>query len=181
MMSGLRIKEREKNLLIIAAILILVTVFYIYFYKPQQSYIDKQTNLKISLDDKLAVLKDMQENYQKYQTQIIEYGDIASPYVAAMPTESNTSKFAVDIEDMAAQNNLQLAEFKSDSALDKGEYKQIPLKITLVGEYGSLLNFVKGLDELPRIISYRGWDLQPKDNKEDKYTLSIDMTVYSSK
>lgn len=184
MIQSFNFTAREKVIIFTGILFGLLAAFYYFAFLPQQQLLNaKKTEIK-NIKKELVAVKKIATDADYYAGEVQTLQEKDKKLLAAMPASSNTSELAENIEDLTHKNNLTLVEFKPALPANDGSYKQIPVNITLSGNYLSLANFMQEFERLPRIKSYRGFTLLGNMNNHDgssQYTLVLDMMVFANK
>lgn len=182
MISGINLTKREKGLLMVAFLAMMAYLFYTYAYIPQHQTITLKNNEARELRQKYINILKLDKDKEMFDRELQKINGQLAPLTAALPNDSNTSLLAGDIEKNAAQNNVNFVEFKPGPAMNNKNYLQIPVHISVSGTYNNLTNFVQGLDNSPKILTYRSWVMKANPNlKTEDYTLDLDITAFTGR
>jgi len=158
-LSGSRTLKR-KILIVIALLVSVVCVFLFYMYSPtarELRVISKRIN---ELDEKLQTLHHSsqfadREMIEKLRDMVAKYEELKRYYdsvVNPVQTESELGTLIGEIVDIARTSGSEVVRISSRDTRVRGNYREIPLEITLRCSFRSLEEFVKGVELMDRLV-----------------------------
>jgi type IV pilus assembly protein PilO len=141
--------------------------------QQQEQTLKKDFESKQRLANSLPALK-------KQLTQIEES---FSELLKQLPKKKEIPALVVDISQTGLANGLsfELFEPKGERAGgEEGFYNELPIKLSLTGDYHSLGRFVSGLARLPRIVTQHDITITPISNS-NKLTMKMTAKTYRYK
>ena len=100
-------------------------------------------------------------NLPDYREQFKQIEASLSEMIKQMPTKAEIANLLIDISQTGLASGLEFRLFQPAGAIRKDFYSELPIKITVIGEYQELGLFVSGLASLPRIVTVHNIDITP--------------------
>lgn len=145
---------------------------------------DKQTELE-SLEQKEVQLKKEFENKQAkavnldaYKEQLAEMKVMFSSMLEQLPKKSEVPELLVDITRTGLINGLEFELFKPGGERPIDFYAELPIQMTVTGNYHQFGEFVSGVADLPRIVTLHNIKMGPLNEKTGKMTMDITAKTY---
>jgi len=104
--------------------------------------------------NRAANLPDYQEQYKQIKLSLGEM-------IKQMPTKAEVANLLVDISQTGLASGLTFRLFKPAEPIRQDFYSELPISITVVGNYDELGLFVSGLASLPRIVTVHNVEIKP--------------------
>ena len=135
--------------------------FYVVDTLPQKQLLDSLKQHKIGLQQSvnekqerlLALKQDMAKTDQGKSslTQLLQL----------MPETTDASGFLEDISQKVLEIGLELDSFRMMAEQDKGFYREIPIDLSVVGNYQELAALMPHLSQLSRMITIHDFSITP--------------------
>lgn len=178
-MAWNNLKSREKNLLVIGLILVLVVGFYYWIYQPQ---INKLANIekeikqdKQDLKVKSTMLQKKERLEKKYQILLNELKERHKKFL----TSEEKTRLIMDLSDMASEVNVNLISTNPGQVTEKNIYLQFPVKVKLEGKYNDIINFMKRIENLQYLVQIRNLNVSSDLVPADKVQVEIELVSYA--
>jgi type IV pilus assembly protein PilO len=147
------------TIVLVSVLVAAAGVYYITLdqLKELEQLENKEEELKKSfaLKQKKAInLPDYREQYKQIEASLGEM-------IKQMPTKAEVANLLIDISQTGLASGLEFRLFQPSSVIRKDFYSELPIKITVTGEYHELGLFVSGLASLPRIVTVHNIDIAP--------------------
>lgn len=185
---------QRKSYTIVGLTIITVAFFIVFAIKPTISKIASiQTNtkalqnLEIQIDKKLATLDLLIAQKDSNKDNLVLFDKY-------FPTEKETSLLVANFEKISERYSLLLTSVSFDEATERVIATQYPTltnvgvletKITVEGDLTSIQNFVKHLEEYPRVMHIDGFAIFPvvkgaksENDKRAGYSASITALIF---
>jgi type IV pilus assembly protein PilO len=120
-----------------------------------------ETDLKITFEARqkkaanLEALKLQLENIKE------TFGDL----LKRLPNKTEVAALLVDISQQGLGAGLEFELFKPGKEQPADFYVELPIQISVVGEYHDLGKFISGVSDLPRIVTNHDVKIRPKGDK----------------
>jgi len=137
--------------------------------RDQESY-EAQKIIEYGRKKSLVARKD------KYIQQMVELDLMFASFTEKMPVDSEVPEIIEDITRVATQSGLVTSVISIQDEKDAGLYTELPIKISVSGQYHNLGNFVAGLTQLERLVSLHDFSLGKTEGNE--ISLELDAKTY---
>ena len=161
MTSGLR------KLVFFVLLVGITYVAYQFMIKPANNNLAQQ---KKQLDAKLAKLEEFEEATAKAQglnEQIEQLEEAMDFFESKLPPKSQIYNVLEQVTVIAQNQGLKPKTIKTMKEKENNGYIEQPLKMELVGNFGSFYSFLLELEKLPRIMKIRDLSLKGKTKKDN--------------
>lgn len=145
---------------------------------------DKKVELQ-SLEQKEVTLKQTFEkkqakavNLEAYKDQLAEMRVMFASMLEQLPKKSEVPELLVDVTRTGLINGLEFELFQPQGERPIDFYAELPIQMTVTGNYHQFGEFVSGLAALPRIVTMHNLKLGPLDEKSGKMTMNLTAKTY---
>lgn len=158
----------RKRLYPLAAAVFLLLSGIIFWQGPYQTQrqviVSRQTVLQQKKEQVLSV-----ENFLNAHGEAVAYeAEIArraAKQHQQLPCQLETGKFLAELQQLAAAKGVVLSAAAPGTVESKAGCRQLPLRVTIAGDYFSLLDFLQGLEELERFSSVDKMELHSEEGR----------------
>ncbi|NND04109.1 MAG: type 4a pilus biogenesis protein PilO, partial [Acidimicrobiia bacterium] len=154
---------RTKLLLGILVLVLITVLWFVFFFSPRRDAIaaaetehDNALLRESTLRTRLSVLQEIKDNELSY---LFAIGEME----ASIPTSPQADAFIEDITFLAESTGVELSSISLTPPLSDpttGGF-EVPIAITIEGEYFELLGFLYGVEALDRLVRVDGITLTP--------------------
>ena len=116
-------------------------------------------------------------NLDEYRKQMKEMEITFSALKRQLPADTEVPGLLEDISQRGFSAGLQFDSIALGVEQPKGFYVELPIEITVRGNYHALGTFVSGVASLPRIVTLHDFDIKANDSSDD-LTMSILAKTY---
>ncbi len=145
---------------------------------------DKQAELK-TLEQKEAQLKQEFEtkqakavNLEAYKEQLAEMRVMFASMLEQLPKKSEVPELLVDVTRTGLINGLEFELFQPQGERPVDFYAELPIQMTVTGNYHQFGEFVSGLAALPRIVTMHDISMGPLNEKTGNMTMNLTAKTY---
>ncbi len=117
----------------------------------------KEVQLKTEFESKQAKAV----NLEAYKEQMKEMRVTFSSMLKQLPRKSEVADLLIDISRTGLINGLQFQLFKPEGERPVDFYAELPISMTVTGEYHQFGEFVSAIAALPRIVTLHNLTLTP--------------------
>jgi len=118
-------------------------------------------------------------NYDDYKDQLDQIEKSFGTMLRQLPGETEIPSLIVDISQTGLAAGLQERLFEPQAEQPRDFYAEKPIRITLIGSYHEIANFVSGIAELPRIVTLHNISISPNaDGSYDDLTMDVTAKTY---
>lgn len=163
---------------VIAVTCVLVMAAYWFLMvKPQLERIEgferQESSLKQEYDDAAAKAA----NLDAYKLQLGDMRKEFSIMLRQLPDKVDIESLLVDLSQTSIGAGLEVQFFKPQGDIPKEFYAELPIHLSVIGQYHEFGEFISGLAALPRIVTLS--DIKINDDSTDKEsdTLVMELTA----
>jgi type IV pilus assembly protein PilO len=145
---------------------------------------DKKVELE-SLEQKEVELKKTFEtkqakavNLEAYKQQLAEMKVMFASMLEQLPKKSEVPELLVDVTRTGLINGLEFELFQPQGERPIDFYAELPIQMTVTGNYHQFGEFVSGLALLPRIVTVHDLKLGALNDKTGKMTMNLTAKTY---
>ncbi|MEM1175497.1 MAG: type 4a pilus biogenesis protein PilO [Pseudomonadota bacterium] len=118
-------------------------------------------------------------NYDQYQEQLKQIEESFGTMLRQLPGETEIPSLIVDISQTGLAAGLQERLFQPASEIPRDFYAEKPIRVSHVGSYHEIANFVSGVAALPRIVTMHEISIAPTgDGGFDELTFNGVVKTY---
>lgn len=132
----------------------------------------EESDLKLTFEarqKKAANLKALKQQLEDIKE---TFGDL----LKRLPNRTEVAALLVDISQQGLGAGLEFQLFKPGREQPADFYVELPIQITVVGDYHEFGNFISGVSDLPRIVTNHNVKIRPKS--EGKLILETTAKTY---
>ncbi len=155
----------------------LIIFFYLFVTKPitlefkqlkrevedKSLKLDKMEQVITDSKDKLAKIKQVEERLYLLDDTI--------------PQKMNFKGFLIEIEELIRKYGIRLKKFSPGKIIKKEGYNQLPIRLSVIGDYQVISNFINDLNKLGRLVNIV--TLAIKDTGDEDLKVDILLRIYS--
>ncbi|MEA4882887.1 MAG: type 4a pilus biogenesis protein PilO [Clostridia bacterium] len=153
---------KQQKLLIILLCVVAAAGLYTYVFAPQAA---KYDSVKSQLADEgtkltinLSKLKRAPAAEEELSAAIAELEGFEN----LVPSEDAIHYLYRDIESVSRKTGTSILDITMGARKERGRYVEVQVTASIVGKYNDILDFVEGLDALPRVINMNGFTLNAR-------------------
>ena len=140
-------------------------------------------------EEKESELKGMYEikqskaaNLTAYRAQMDEMKLSFGAMLRQLPSKTEVAELLVDVSKTGLKNGLEFDLFRPENEVPAEFYAELPIKLTMSGNYHEFGTFVSDLAELPRIVTLHDFVIKPnigsKKSEEDFLLMEATAKTY---
>jgi len=172
------------NILFISCLILILSILgYSYFHFTQLKDSLTETEYRTStFTKKVDTLKQIESEYAKVSS------DLGVTEIA-LPPQKEASKLIKDLEVLANQNGLSLVSIRASGGTKnsgdlnltqtvkgKNSY-ELPLELSLEGEYGNFVNYIKNLESYQRLNNVTGFMVSNVSEQGEGNYVSVKLKI----
>ena len=166
---------------LVAALLVLLVLALGYNFSTRdlESQLDLKRGEESKLKEQFADKSRMAANLDLYSRQLKEMESTFDALLRQLPGDTEVPGLLEDITRTGLGSGLEFEEIKLLPEVAQPFYVELPIQITVTGDYHDLATFVSGVAGLPRIVTLHDFDLAPvSPQAAPKLRLSILAKTY---
>lgn len=151
---------------------------YQFMIKPANANLTAQ---KKQLDTKLAKLEEFERATAKaddLNDQIIKLEEAVNFFESKLPPKSQIYNVLEQVTLIAQEKGLKPKTIRTMKEKNNSGYIEQPLKMELVGNFGSFYSFLLELEKLPRIMKIRDLNLQGKTANDNEISADFVLSIF---
>jgi type IV pilus assembly protein PilO len=134
----------------------------------------KEVELKKTFETKQAKAV----NLEAYREQLAEMKVMFASMLEQLPRKSEVPELLVDVTRTGLINGLEFELFQPQGERPIDFYAELPIQMTVTGNYHQFGQFVSGLAALPRIVTVHDLKLGPLSQETGKMTMNLTAKTY---
>jgi type IV pilus assembly protein PilO len=136
--------------------------------------LSKEVELKKTFETKQAKAV----NLEAYKEQLAEMKVMFASMLEQLPKKSEVPELLVDVTRTGLINGLEFELFQPQGERPIDFYAELPIQMTVTGNYHQFGEFVSGLASLPRIVTLHDIKLGPLNTSNGKMTMNLTAKTY---
>lgn len=149
---------------------------YFLLIKDEISNLERLSAQEISLKKDFETKAFKVANLNEYREQMVEMETRFGSLLKQLPKDTEVPGLIDDISSAALNSGLELQSIDPQDMKSTEFYKELPIKIEVVGDYHEMGAFVSGVASLPRIVTLH--DFEIKSSKDAGLNMSILAKTY---
>ena len=166
----------------IAGALLLILVLgggYFFYIQDMETQLDTARAEEAALRDQFSTKAYQAANLNAYKAQMVEMENTFGALLRQLPSDTEVPGLLEDITRTGLGSGLEFEEIKLLPEAAQQFYIELPIQITVTGNYHDLATFVSGVASLPRIVTLHDFEIKPVDGKSPgKLRMSILAKTY---
>jgi type IV pilus assembly protein PilO len=148
-----KLSRAHKIIISVAILGTLWGCFVWFFYMPQTEKISKLNQDLKSAQDKLARLKNVEQNLRAFKKQFKETELKFKEALKLLPDNEEIPTLLTSISNLGAESGLEFILFQPQKDVPRNFYAEIPLKLEVTGPYHNVATFFDQVSRLSRIVN----------------------------
>lgn len=154
-----------KGVVIGVLCLLIILLFYFFDVKSLQSTLTQSQLEEQDLRSTFEVKYGQAVNLPAYKAQISEIQHLIVNMLGQLPQTLDVPNLIEDISKMGISAGLEFETIKPQPEVEKDFYTELPIQITVTGNYHQLAEFVSNLANLQRIVTLDDFTIE-QQNKD---------------
>ena len=132
----------------------------------QRLTVDNEKKKEIDLIATLETKQKKAANLQALKVQMQEMQQSFGDMLKQLPSKTEVAGLLVDISQTGLASGLEFELFKPGKETPSEFYVELPIQISVVGDYHKFGEFISGVAALPRIVTTHDINIQKKASKD---------------
>jgi len=148
----------------ITGLLLLIAVLalgYNFHLKDLQEQLDRERGEEGTLKQQFAAKASQAANLEAYRQQMAEMETSFGVLLRQLPSDTEVPGLLEDITRTGLGSGLEFEEIKLLAEVVQQFYIELPIQISVVGNYHDLATFASGVASLPRIVTLHDFEIKP--------------------
>lgn len=166
---------------IIAVVLLCAIVWgggYYFILKDKQAELKTLEQKEVQLKQEFETKQAKAVNLEAYKEQLAEMRLMFASMLEQLPKKSEVPELLVDVTRTGLINGLEFELFQPQGERPIDFYAELPIQMTVTGNYHQFGEFVSGLAALPRIVTMHDISMGPLNEKTGKMTMNLTAKTY---
>ena len=132
--------------------------------KPQLRRLHTAEEQEIDLRTTYEIKHDQSANLEIYKRQVLEMERLFADMLQQLPGSTEVPNLVEDISKMGVASGLQFTLIKPEPEVNKDFYAELPIRISVTGNYHDLASFISSVAGLQRIVTLDDFTIKrPKE------------------
>lgn len=152
---------------------------YYFIIKDKNIELEGLEHKEVQLKKEFETKQAKAVNLEAYKEQMKEMRVTFSSMLKQLPRKSEVADLLIDISRTGLINGLEFQLFKPEGERPVDFYAELPITMTVTGEYHQFGEFISAIAALPRIVTLHNFTLTPPTPKEaGNMTMNITAKTY---
>lgn len=176
------LRDRKTQILIVVVLLaiLIVYLFYSQIYKPNVQKIETLQAKKSKIEAELQQAREAVSRLPEIQRQYVILIRKWEQAQQLLPSAKELSTLLKNIQNVGYEAGVRFNTFKPSTAAGDSLYSQIPVSMTVTGNYHQLAWFLANIGNLPRIVTSSNVKVIPNSDAKERsrdLTIKADLTT----
>ena len=176
------LRDRKTQILIVVVLLaiLIVYLFYSQIYKPNVIKIEALQARKSKIEAELQQAREAVSRLPEIQRQYVILMRKWEQAQQLLPSAKELSTLLKNIQNVGYEAGVRFNTFKPSTAAGDSLYSQIPVSMTVTGNYHQLAWFLANIGNLPRIVTSSNVKVIPNSDAKERLrdlTIKADLTT----
>lgn len=168
----------SKRLGVLAGVnIVIVALFYWFVIGPKHDEIKKLRTEMDALESKLVESRAIAADFPKFIREKEEMEARLKNAIAQLPNDKEIPNLLDSISSSGEKSGLRIVMFKPGPEVKKGFYAEVPVNMTVEGQFESLNAFSVKVGNLPRIVNIGGMNIVSAGHRNRVPILNADFVA----
>lgn len=150
-----------KLILMLVVFLLVLGGGYYYYLTDKQTILEQAESKELSLKNDYEKKSSQAANLEAYRDQKIQMENTFGALVKQLPSDTEVPGLLEDITRTAIDNDLTIESIDLGAERVTEFYAELPIDITVEGDYHKIGSFVSGVANLSRIVTLHDFNISP--------------------
>ncbi len=174
-----QLDERQKRLLMLGTLLLLVTVLFVYVLLPQMKAYKTALDARAVLVGAAREGREVSAQLESLRTEVAALQKRLHGDMVNLPPEEMESYIIGRLQDVSWRNSVELVSVKPDSGERVQIFKESLFKVELAGDYFDLYAWLGDVAEELGFVVVKEYEMKPQQNIPDNPLLRATLTLAS--
>ncbi len=152
-----------RTLIVLSVCAAVLGAGYYFDTQDQQLELSRVTEEEAGLWSTFETKQKKAVNLEDYKNQMVEMKESFGTMLRQLPSKNEVADLLVDITQTGLASGLGFELFKPEKERPKDFYAELPISLSVDGDYHSLGEFAGGVAALPRIVTIHDIKISIKD------------------
>ncbi len=160
-----------KQVKVVFSIILAILVFigsYFFFISDELSSLERMQSKETQLRNDFKLKYQMAANLKLYREQLSEMEGQFAELLKMLPSKNEMPGLLDDLTFVATDAGLKINSLDWEKPVPKDFYIELPIKVSVIGDYHEIGNMVSNVAKLPRIVSLHDFVITKEKNNQLK-------------
>jgi len=172
-----------KVLTILFICIIILIAGYLLDTSEQISTLEATQKKETELKQLFEIKQAKAANLESYKTQLKDIQKTFGSLLSQLPSKTEVADLLTDITQTGLTNGLEFEYFKPQAEKPREFYAELPIDLTVKGQYHEFGKFMSSVSSLPRIVTIHDFTItkvkkDPKKRNHDELMLKANANTY---
>ena len=119
------------------------------------------------------------QNLKQYKKQMVDMEEMFGSLLSQLPRDTEVPGLLEDITHTGLGSGLEIDRIELGSVVEREFYAELPIKMTVRGDFHGFGSFVSGVAALPRIVTLDDFSIKPVSQSANRFLeMSISEKTY---
>ena len=160
---------------VMAAVVVILTASnYFFLVSPEEDRIAQLEQTKGQLEVQLAEKKEIAQNLTERRKELDSLDQQLQEALTELPERKDIDELLAQLNDVGKKSGLEIAQVAPGTETNANFYAQIPIKMTVSGNYHEIALFMQEIANMRRIVNVNNIKLGQAAMKGEKVVLTSD-------
>lgn len=176
-----KIPLAQRILILAGVVVALLVLNYFFFVSPKQDEIARFERRIQQLDSELVQKQAIARNLPRYRVEVERLKQRLNEALTLLPNEAEIPELLQKIAARVEQSDCSMETFQPEPEIESGFYARIPVKMTIAGNFHSIMVFFDKISKLSRIVNVTDIELTEPKVENKKVVLSANFLATTFK
>jgi type IV pilus assembly protein PilO len=151
---------------------------YFLVFQPRTTQIAEARAEISSKQVKLKQLEAATKSIDDLGEEIDELRQAIELFEKKLPAQRDVEVVLRDVWRLAAENDLTPKSVRTDKIVDSAQYAELPIKMTIIGNFSGFYTFLQELEKLPRITRTPSMKLEKLDDEDGEMQADMVLSIF---
>lgn len=173
-----KVPPRQKLLLAVLFCGLVVSGYYYLYYREASQRIDAKKTELASLQGKIREQQAIAENLRSFKDEVRRLEAQLSLLLEQLPNSAEIPSLLKSVSDLGKESGLEFLRFAPSGEVKKDFYAEIPVSISVNGDYHSFALFSDKVAHYPRIVNLSNIAFSsPKPSGDNLVLVTVNCTA----
>lgn len=172
-----------KVLTILFVCIVILVAGYFLDTSEQISQLETIEKKESELKQLFEIKQAKAANLESYKAQLHDIQKTFGSLLSQLPSKTEVADLLTDITQTGLTNGLEFEYFKPQAEKPRDFYAELPIDLTVRGQYHEFGKFMSSVSSLPRIVTIHDFTItkakkDPKKRKNDELILKANANTY---
>jgi type IV pilus assembly protein PilO len=155
----------------------LIAAAYFVIFEPNNKEIAEAKSAIATKQAKLATLAEKTSNIGDIEAKIAELEDAIAHFQSMLPNDREVETLLREVWELAGEHDLTAKSVRPDKPVKAAQYEELPIKMTILGDFDGLYSFIQDIEKLPRITRMPRIRVVKQSGEDAEGMVQADLTL----